>query len=544
MNRLSLWTHWLRIRALAVEWGALAVVGIALVVFAAIVLRQSHYIPIWDSWIYANCVLDAATHPFEFERYRCAGHFSHAYMFLLAIPQWLGTGEVPGILCLNALLGMGAILACYAAARSVFTGARYRMDCALLAAVFAIHPVFLASAVFVNVDYGVLIFALITLACLLRRRTCASGVFGLALVFSKEVGVLVYVILLGCYLVFVGGRRPGAPGHKLVRVLRLLPLALPPVASVIYVCWLRPRAVPLWGNLSPLLILDQLTTVRLMALETRAALAGIFVLSFSWIPTAFIAADLIARIASWSLRKPARFPEEVHRENLSFFLWTAALATFFLTRFQTSVSVRYYAVLYPLLLTAFLAALVRLWLRPALRRILLGSVMALFLASAFRTLDPISMRTYGSFPFGKHEMLAMTSINHECCGHGLDQLVYNLEFVRIHEAIDEVLSQIRPSVARPIVIADSADWFLMVRMNPTTFRRTLRRSGSQRVPHLDITELTALAQPPAEISFLALATADNRTALARLRAHYDVTETVMFGRDGYSLQVQRMRRRE
>jgi hypothetical protein len=64
------------------------------------------------------------------------------------------------------------------------------------------------------------------------------------------------------------------------------------------------------------------------------------------------------------------------------------------------------------------------------------------------------------------------------------------------------------------------------------------------VPHLDITELKALAQAPAEISFLALATADNRTALARLQAHYDLTETVVFGRDGYSLPVHRMRRRE
>jgi hypothetical protein len=544
MNWSALWTHWQRMRVLAVEWGAVAAVSAALVVFATIVLLQSHYIPIWDSWIYANCVLDAAAHPFRLERYRCAEHFSHVYMFLLAIPQWLGIREVPGILCLNALLGMGAILAFYAAARSVFTGARYRMDCALLAAVFAVHPVFLASAVFVNVDYGVLVFTLITLACLLRGRTWASGVCGLALVFSKEVGVLVYAVLVSVSLVFAGGWRPLALAQKLVRALRLLPLALPLVVAAIYVCWLRSRAAPFWGSLSLRLILEQLTTVKPMAPDTRATLAGIFLLSFSWIPTAFIAADLIARTILWSLHRSARFPEEVHRKNLSLVLWTAVLATFFLTRLRSSVSVRYYAVLYPLLLTAFAAALVRLSLRPALRRILLGSLMALFLASAFRTVDPISMRTYGTFRFGEHKMLGMTSINHECCGHGLDQLVYNLEFIRVHEAIDEVLSQIRPSVAKPIVIADWADWFLMVRMNPTTFRRTLRRSGSRPVPHLDITELKALAQAPAEISFLALATADNRTALARLQAHYDLTETVVFGRDGYSLPVHRMRRRE
>lgn len=540
MDTQAVLSRWAQLSDRLARHRPLVLLGAAMLAFFAVVLSQRHYVPIWDSWIYANCVEEAAAHPLQLERYGCAGHFSHAYVFLLASSHWLGLPGMRGILLVNAMLGMRAIAALYGIARAALPGESYRLDCAILASAWAFHPIFFASAVFVNIDFGVLVFGLITLSCLLRNQTYPTAVFGLLLVFSKEVGCLVYAIFLICYLVFFVGRVSATPNRKIALVMRLWPLTLPFLAILIYFLGLRPATVPLWGNADAASILDQLTTVRLLAPETAAALSGIFVLNFSWLSSAVVAADLIHRGFGWCIGRSTRSVEAAHPQGLSCVLWVIVILIFCLTRFQTSVSVRYFAIIYPMLLLACLAAAARLAVPVLLRRTMFGCLTLLFLVSSFRTVDPVSKRIYGSFQFGEHPMLAMTSINHECCGYGIDQLVYNLEFVRVHEALDAALTQLRPSHRRPIMMADATDWYLYVRMDPINFHRTLLKTGSATVPHLDITEWAARAERPREVDFLALATADNRIALQRLQSLYNVTGVFRFGKSGYWFANYRM----
>ncbi|HEY5957368.1 MAG TPA: hypothetical protein VIV60_12470 [Polyangiaceae bacterium] len=520
------------------------VLAAALATFCAVVLAQSSYVPIWDSWIYAKCVVDAGTAWLPFERYGCAGHFSHAYVFLLALPRRLGVMGMPGILLVNVLLGVGAVLSLYLIARSTFPSRRYRLDCAMLASVWAVHPILLASAVFVNIDYGVMAFGLMTLASLMRGRPRLAAIFGLLLVFSKEIGSLVYALELGCYWVLVVGRGPGTLRDKLSEDGNVALHAAVLLVPAIYLRWLRPSTAPLWGNVTAKALVDQMTTVRLLDPSTLAALTGIFVLSFSWAPSALVLADVCQRAIAWGLALPNRVARTSGSRRLSCVSWLTFFLVFFLTRIQTSISVRYYAILYPLLLLAGLAATIRLSLRAAVRRTVFSSLVVLGLISSFRTVDPISKRIYGCFRFGVHQMLVMTSLNHECCGYGIDQLVYNLEFTRVHDALDAAVTWLRPSPRKPIVVASATDWHLLARMDPLTFHRTLPTPGDTAIPHLDLQELATRKDPPVEFDFLDVATANGSGSLEILRNQYDVTGVTRFGKDGYWFESFRMKRKQ
>jgi hypothetical protein len=93
------------------------------------------------------------------------------------------------------------------------------------------------------------------------------------------------------------------------------------------------------------------------------------------------------------------------------FITLLFIATIYaLTRFVTFSNVRYLLPAMPLLLIASYAALVRLLPRVQPRRLALITYALLLVVSAERTVDPLSRRVWGTFPFGSHEMLRMASM--------------------------------------------------------------------------------------------------------------------------------------
>ncbi len=507
--------------------------------FAAMVLAQRHYVPLWDSWIYANCVQDAIDAPSDVSRYACAGHPTYAYAGLLTLPGRAGLGVVAGILLVNALLGLGALAALWCTARSMFPGRDYRLDCALAVLICAVHPALLASAVFVNPDYGIWVFGAMDLACLLRRRFGASAIVGLLLVFTKEVGGLVHGLLVLCCWSAAAWGWSGTLRSRWRATLRWWPVAVPLVAAAVYWTCLRPRGVS-WSRVPASALLDDVTTLDPWSSRARATLALLFVLNFSWIPTAAILIAGALRTCGRCARRQTPLRPGVHEAHVRATLWATALVILALTRIRTSVMVRYLAIVYPWLVLVLLAVLVY-WIRLAwLRRGVLLSCATLFVVSTFRTIDPVSRYLYGTFRFGEHRWLAMTSISQECCGRGLDQLVYNLEFVRLHEALDEVLAGIRPSWDAPLVLPDAADWFLLPRRDKASAHRVFARAGAERPPHMDTVELLTMPKPPSDFDFLALPTADYEQARSQLESRYREIGSAAFGRDGYWMKVHRM----
>src|SRR5262249_3800481 len=70
----------------------------------------------------------------------------------------------------------------------------------------AVHPLVVSSAVQPNVDYGVMVFFLVTLAALVEGRTRAAAAAGILLVFAKETGIIGYRAMIALYGVLVLAR--------------------------------------------------------------------------------------------------------------------------------------------------------------------------------------------------------------------------------------------------------------------------------------------------------------------------------------------------
>ena len=110
------------------------------------------------------------------------------------------------------------------------------------------------------------------------------------------------------------------------------------------------------------------------------------------------------------------------RVGASFLVWPSSLSCTFVTRYRFSNGARYVLLASPVLILAFYHALLSLFQRQITRLIYLAVCATLVFLSNFRTLDVVSRSFFGTFAFGSHAMLDMTSMTG---GLMLDSIVYN-----------------------------------------------------------------------------------------------------------------------
>jgi hypothetical protein len=185
-------------------------------------------------------------------------------------------------------------------------------------------------------------------------------------------------------------------------------------------------------------------------------------------------------------------------------------------------------------------ALVRLRLRPSLRRAALGVYAVLVAVSVVRTVDPVSRLLWGTFPVGSHRMLAITSITGECCGTGRDQLAYSLEFTRLDELTNLALTTLLRDTSTVIVLPSRMRYHIIERIDRVTWRRTLRREGAFEPTVMTGPVVLIRQPPPREILYLAMPNGKDSTSLAELAGSYDIGPERRFESGGYALSAYQM----
>jgi hypothetical protein len=132
-------------------------------------------------------------------------------------------------------------------------------------------------------------------------------------------------------------------------------------------------------------------------------------------------------------------------------------------------------------------------------------------------------------------MLRIASITGECCGIGRDQLVYSLEFSRMHEVMDDALAAVAPDSTTLLVIPANTSWYTIGPLDRRTHRRTLRRMGV--IPSLAVAHGEVVKGPahPDRFTFLGLPNADLPRALSNLAVYYQWGAPRRFDRDGYTV---------
>lgn len=507
------------------------------VVFLAILLNQADFVPLWDAWIYAECAANVPLEPGRIRSYACAGHLSHVYVALLAVPSLLGgKQQMWHLLAVNALLGCVGIRSGMSIVQSMCPAREHFWEVWLAGLLMAIHPQLLASAVFVNVDYGVYAFGMATVAALLRRRYPWAALAGCCLILSKETGVGVYLIAVGCHaLSRLGALTTWRYCACWTRARAWLVLAAPLIALGIGLYLLpdeRPRFVQ---QLSVGEWIRQFLTIQPFKPREHAALAALGVLQFQWLLLGSCFALGLHRFASWTLRRSIAGPSGATPRSIATVAGITLFSALALTRPQTYVNTRYFTFVYALVALLFVVAML-LVRRVVVRRAMLVGVIGLLAVSAFRTIDPLSKTLYGTFAFGDHSMLKMTSISKECCGVGIDQLAYNLQFVQYHRVLDAATRRLRPHRERLFVVESGMNANLFPGLDPVTGQRAMPDPSNRRDSSADLFGLVRVAHPkPREIVFLALPNAGGTRLPKVLREWYELIDVQYFAHDGYGM---------
>jgi hypothetical protein len=199
---------------------------------------------------------------------------------------------------------------------------------------------------------------------------------------------------------------------------------------------------------------------------------------------------------------------------------------------------------YPTLLAALIPAAQRGLRQAWLRRGVLGAYVALTGASNFAMFDPLAMRAFDTFDFGNRTMLAMTSVTHECCGRGRDQLFYNLQATELHYVLDRVFASIRPTAETEIVVPPWGSWYNLGPLDARTFGRTLRRDGVVEPRYSELPALVRRQEPlPRELYYVGLPYLDHELSIAWLSRSYAVADHWRAEHDGYWMEVLRFVKR-
>ena len=230
---------------------SLARLVVVLAGVAAIALIAPHlgYIPMWDGRAYAECAVEASLHNLAPFYLRCWGHASHLYLGLLAISQLFDHGNGTALIAVNAIILALGVAGFHRLTRVAFPDDAQRVDRALLSAVFMLQPPLLASVVQPGLDLPVLVGAVWTIALLIERRWAWTAVVGTAMMFSKETGVMLYGLFLGCWALWsVRGSRDNLQAQW-EELRAAWPVAIPLVVFGAYIAFykiFRPGQPAMW----------------------------------------------------------------------------------------------------------------------------------------------------------------------------------------------------------------------------------------------------------------------------------------------------------
>ncbi len=522
-----------------------------LLVFAAIHLHYLDYVPNWDSGEYAECIIDRLRSPAGLPNLNCFGHPTIGYFVWLAIPQAFFPGSAAAIHLVNLGLGLLCVAAFHRLARSI-VGTERRWDALTATACFAAMPVLNANLLAFTADTGVLLFFILFLDAHHRGRTGWALFLALCLVMSKEVGTLLYALTIACTLLVALLMRDGERLRELVRPRTWAIWALPVFAIVFFYAGGfgkgRGSEEGVWRGQGTKEILDAFFSLNIFSSGFRSQATGVFVLQFAWVMTAVVVlggAWLLWRSRPWSLRTlPA--------EDRALLFLTLVLAGGFLllTRTpRTFTHPRYTMHAAPVLVLVFAGVLSRLVSSLKARMVAGSALVALLLVSQFRTIDPVSRAAYGTWSFGRHPMLRMTSIGEEAGGYGLDALVYNYEFTHFHYLINEMLQSVRETPPDVFAAAPYANWRTLRWIDPATFTRALPGPGRTKARVVNF-PLQNKAEPNDTASesfrlalFMAYPNFAELNDFTWIAKYYDTLQRNEIESDGYVLPVYALKRR-
>ena len=510
-------------------------------VFAAIVLWHLDFVPFYDGAAYYNCIADAVKERFDLLKFRCDGHLSILYLLYLSLPMYADLGNTALLYIANGLLGIASIVAFHGLLQIVFP-AIDRRSRDLATALYALSPLFLAHLFHINLDFGLTVFFVLYLRFLLAGQFERANVFAVAMIFTKETGTPLYAVTLAAYIFAFILHAPTGWRQKLKGLWTHKVLGFPAVVLGLYAVYYSyyQTGSPYWHYID---LATQNDTTNFL-LNTNLAdpamwslLADVFALNFHWIYTIAIALCIaLIALRSSFLQKKASSIKPQHL----LFLWLVFIGLLYIvTRVRTWNNARYVLITSPIIILLFYWSLESILRKAVDRVIALALTLALVFASNFRTFDLVSIGIFGTFPFGSHPMLQMSTYIRQSAK---DNIVYNLEFMHLHYILKQIMQHVKATSETIFFIGTDGIFFLPLYVDGTTFAPTARPENSYGVRMFSVTsdmtpEKLREYGSPAEFYYIEFPNLDNKAQLEYLFSQYQIHTTQEFSHSGYVIKL-------
>jgi hypothetical protein len=273
----------------------------------------------------------------------------------------------------------------------------------------------------------------------------------------------------------------------------------------------------------------------------RSYAAIIFVLGFAWIPSAAIAADLVAGVWRTARRLGNRALPGMDAGLAGYLAALTALLVYLFTVYRTWSFPRYFVVLVPLLLLAAFISLVRLGVAPRARRLLLGAFAAVLLSANHLSWDPVSRGLFGTLRLGGSSVYDVSSIARDFRVRDADNLCYNLQFTGFHWALDAMYASLRPTAATTIVFPRFNRWGLWAPLDGRTFARVIPRAETVMPDYADETMIAVRRErKPRELWLVEQPNDGDTSAVASLHRFYDDADSTRYTDRGVTVTARHL----
>jgi hypothetical protein len=519
---------------------------IPLAVYFFILLPFVNFFPIWDAKEYADALYSATHHTFSIWSFGFYGHPSYLYGLLFALTQyWAPNGiSIVSINLLSIILGALALVAFQSIVRSLFP-AQKPWEFFLMTLIFAVHPVILGNIIYFSPDAGVMFFLLYTIALLLKGNHRAAVWTGIILVFTKEVGSILYAATIVVYFLCYFCRRPELAISSRARlILRRRWLLFPLFLFFVYFIFNRfvRGTSGFWLDFSSTSSFLGQTFLQWDFMHPRfmVALQEMFMINFLWIPASIILIAIV--LALWDLVFPGgreKYVPIVNGRGVSFVLALCASSVLLLTRQVPFMNLRYFLSVYPLSLLSFYYCLLFVTRHVEYRLLILITIVLANVVSIQHSIDPVSRYFFPTFAAGGDTMYALGRFD-SCCSNGRDQLIYNLEYTSVALLQDRAYAWIRPTKDTIIVEhQDSWQGFNQF-ISPVTFERVAVQEQGFLPLYRTPEDVLAMQPLPPEIYIFDYPFFVIHDRFADLLAKYDILEDRTFEIRGKSLLVSRL----
>lgn len=526
------------------------------IIFAYILLiyRYSGFVPLWDSFEYVNThMYKAVISQFSLLNFNFAEHVSFAWTLLTSWPQYLSFGNMTLLHFTVAFFTVLSIISFYGILKHLFSGNKHNIEVNLLTFLYAFYPPFVANALQYSPDYGVLVFYTIFLYFLITKHKKLTILSGLCLVFTKETGIVLYIIsifILHLFTIFEQRlNRKNIQNFIWNFSAYILPFLFYVFFQFIKVLNFRQEVLPWYLDPMSGKLQMPLFPASVVQKIPFSYFLGIFVINFNWILSTFLIIGLVLSLFHFFSQNSMKSGKTWGiNKSISYLYIVFLSATAIFSLYKIFTNLRYFLPLYVFMIILFYFGLKSVFRKRRIVIFILSIIVIVFFISCFRTVDPVSRKIYGTFKFGNHDILDMTSITGECCGYGRDQLVYNLEYTHLHYLLNDLLHNIRPPNEDAFAYNLHAGPFLFPVWDKSNFSRTVSHKNVH--PVYIINWYSYLYNKPKIIYYIEMPNTDNTNYLQwyetrmyspTLKLHYALVKEMSFDDDGYALKVYKLK---